>query len=787
MTRRLCTALIVGALLCAFGAQPAHADTWNQVLLFDWVYPGEPGYEALKQADTETGGNNWLTARMARGEKLPQASVRELAARLWDDARVDETTRATLKKLYTDEPQQLTTEAGELKALSNRLDESSKKLDDLQASLDANRYGKGSTPAVNMNMFGAYRSDHPSGIDQADSRGYLFGGLEVTLMSTVDKINYIINLGGFYNNNLDSNPAPYTEPTGWSTIGAASFQIPLSDGGLEVHLDDVVPIDFSPLTQSGIFPGVRDPFFVDVSQPYRGPTALTALDLNYPSASINQRGIYIRRQGATWYWPFSLTQLLYAPEDQVLMSYTYHMNTLAARLDEDVAGHWGLDEGRFYYVFQIVANDKDQILGQQFSGQPNDLPQSSLSHAFGFNTRVSSWGTEIKLDAALSQYNQVAASGQPALAFDDTAWLGNFIQPLGPIRLAVEAGAAGPKFLSGPRFQDYSQPGSTLNTIGYLTDETVGAPPPGNTLQWISYIKDPTILSNNSSRLALKGEWHGSWVSVGLFDGVQPQQNATTALVMTQPYLEGHDFDGFGFFRMFGAGYQPPPAPGAVPNPTINPILNTPYNQPFDDNSLHTLALFNVQTDGTGVDASGASYAVHWQRMSQYSYKGSEFATIMTKNGVGDNRFDADSVKTLNYAGGRLIFDLAALSGRELPLELDVIGLVTDLAAMPGVPSLQPVNYFNQQVSAAYMTGAVTPSFSVLTMLGYETWRSDHSYYPLNMQIVEYGTGCDWKLDSIVSGLEMNVRATDMEFQDLNISSRAISLLTIGTAMTLSY
>jgi hypothetical protein len=793
MTRRSCTALVVCALLGGFfGSQPAQADTWNQVLLFDWVYPGEPGYQALKQADTETGGNNWLTARMARGEKLPQASVRELASRLWDDARVDEATRATLKKLYTDEPQQLTTEAGELKALSNRLDESSKKLDELQASLDANRYGKGSTPAVNMDMFAAYRSDHPSGLDQADARGYMIGGLNVTLLSTLDKINFTIELDTRYSYGQDSAPA--VDSTLQPFLGGgASFQIPLSDGGLEVHLADTVDIDFSPLTQSGIFPGVQDPFFVDVTTAYRGPTALKALDLDYPSATIQQRGVYIRRQGAAWYWPFSLTQLLYAPQEQALLGFTAHLNYSAARLDEDISGRWPwLDTGRFYYVFQIAANDADQMYAEQFlPGGANiqNVPQKSTSHSLGFDMHQNNWGTEVKTDYAISHYQTQTFAGADIL-YDDSAWIADLIQPIGTLNVALELGAAGPKFLSGPKSYDYTQPGSTIDTIanlpgfnnlGLIVDhETVGDP---TNTQWFSYIKDPTILSNNSNRLALKAEWHGSWLSIGVYDGVIGQQVASNSLVMTQPYLEGHDFDGFGFYRMFGASYAAASPPGGAPYPVFGPSLGSA----FEDNSLNELSTFNQVTDGQGVDAKGNTYAVHWQRLLQYSYKGSDFATILTKNGVGDDRFADDSVKTLNYAGGRLIFDLASLSGRDLPLELDIIGQIRDLADLPGVPALGPAHYFNQQVTAAFLTGAVTPAITLLGMAGYETWRSDHSFYPLNMQIDEFGIGSDWKLDSLVSGLQMNLRATDMEFQDLNIYSRGLSLLTIGVAMTLSY
>ncbi len=82
-------------------------------------------------------------------------------------------------------------------------------------------------------------------------------------------------------------------------------------------------------------------------------------------------------------------------------------------------------------------------------------------------------------------------------------------------------------------------------------------------------------------------------------------------------------------------------------------------------------------------------------------------------------------------------------------------------------------------MGVAFLTAAMTQAFSLVGMAGYETWKSAHSYYPVNMQTREFGAGMDWKLDPIVTGLQFNLRVSEMDFDDLNIASRELSLLAL--------
>jgi hypothetical protein len=147
-----------------------------------------------------------------------------------------------------------------------------------------------------------------------------------------------------------------------------------------------------------------------------------------------------------------------------------------------------------------------------------------------------------------------------------------------------------------------------------------------------------------------------------------------------------------------------------------------------------------------------------------------------------------DSVKTLNYAGGNLLLDFAALSNRTQPLALNVVGEVRDLEATPAVPSLSgDTSLLNQQFIVGFLNVGLTDTLTLYGTMAYETWQSLHSYYPINMQVNEYGVGFDLNEDPIVTGLAFNFRASVMNFNDSNIAARAISLKTVSLGCTLNY
>ena len=299
-------------------------------------------------------------------------------------------------------------------------------------------------------------------------------------------------------------------------------------------------------------------------------------------------------------------------------------------------------------------------------------------------------------------------------------------------------------------------------------------------------INQPSVATNNTRQAALTGEWHGSWTSVGLYDGAQEQINATDAYVWTTPYIEGNQNDGYGWFRMFGNEFSQVPAASGTP------VIGG--TAPFNAGQLLQQS-FNKPTDGyaryrTGTGPGGqpvyAAMPVHWQQMSQFNNYETEFTTLLSQDGAGDGNVLADSAKTLNYAGIHLLFDIAALMNRNLPLEVTVVSEDRDLSTAPGLPG-GGSSLFNQQFEVAFLNWGVTDMVTLLGTAGFETWKTQQSYYPVDMQIREFGAGADMAADKFVTGMALNFRASWMNFEDLNIGSRELELFTLSLGTTLTY
>ncbi|HTB33901.1 MAG TPA: hypothetical protein VK842_03500, partial [bacterium] len=88
---------------------PLHAEDtdWRNVRLFDWIYSGEASYQLLKQAAEAAGNHGWVAQRLERGQKVPQASARDLALSLEDLDSLDPALKDGLKREFADESKQL--------------------------------------------------------------------------------------------------------------------------------------------------------------------------------------------------------------------------------------------------------------------------------------------------------------------------------------------------------------------------------------------------------------------------------------------------------------------------------------------------------------------------------------------------------------------------------------------------------------------------------------------------------------------------------------------------------
>jgi hypothetical protein len=275
--------------------------------------------------------------------------------------------------------------------------------------------------------------------------------------------------------------------------------------------------------------------------------------------------------------------------------------------------------------------------------------------------------------------------------------------------------------------------------------------------------------------MTAKAEWNAGWMALGLYEGIIPQTNPTDSRIVINPVLEGRSDNGFGWFRLFGETYAAvaPPVPPSGPGVTGVDAQNN----------------FNKQTAAPARygTAPGNVMNVNWQELSQVSYREVFFSTWLSQNGIGDNNLMAPVAKVINYMGARTSFDIASLFLRTLPSKLTVVGEFRDLALQPGMPSFDASNLFSQNFGFAVYEHGVTPSLTLLGRVAYETWKSNHSFYPLDMQTTEYGGGFDWRLDTFLTSLQLNFRMNLMLFDDLSRPDRAFSLSTFSLGSTLSY
>lgn len=779
--------LLILTLLATAGLRAA----WEQVTLFDWVYPGEPAYAALQSGAQQSGSKHWLVARLARGEKLPQASARDLASELMDDPNVDAQTKAVLKEKLSSEASALGVgeQSGALKSaetMAQQLDRASKRMDEIALTYKTNVYGKSSKPSMSMDAYNTLQLDNVGGRlgnpsagsmtspMQRRSKSFMLGGVKYNMSAAIDNVTVTLGLGLRYDagESMDLNSsrqAPYF-------IIGAGFLIPLDNGGLQVHLGEDYPVFISPLMLADINQEGREAFFIDFNNPYRPTPVVKLLDLAYPASPHGYHALAINKQGQSWYWPFNRSVFVYTPIDNNYFdSWNDAIYVTALRVDRDINSNSWMDPGFYYGAVIKSDSDTDALRATNRSVLPH---QGVETYGAGAEIHLLT-GTQLKADFASSNFSRELSVNGPRRVNSDIAYVATLVQPVGPLNFAFEYGAAGPYYLSSPQGGAHAQSAAMVDT---LTSDAVATPstvtksyfPTGTGSTWMTFIKDPAVLSNNTSRMVAKAEWNAGWVALGVYEGMISQTNPSDAHVVINPALEGRSDNGYGWFRLFGQTYA------GVASPPAASTGVTGYDAQQN---------FNFMTKGTAKwgPAAGNTVGVNWEEISQVSYREVFFSTWLTQNGVGDNNLLTPSAKVINYGGARATFDIAALLLRTLPSKLTVIGELRDLALQGGVPSVDASNLFSQNYGFAVYEHGITSALNVLGRVAYETWKSNRTFYPLDMQTTEYGLGFDWRLDPILTSLQLNCRGNYMVFDDLAFPNRNFSLTSFSVGTTLSF
>jgi hypothetical protein len=799
---------VILSLICLL-APHAHADggKWEEVLLFDWVYPGESSYADLKAAANQVGSSDWVSQRLQAGEKVPQASARELAWTLSKDPRVDQGLQSKLKSDFADEAAMMKETgdrdlASEVGAVAAQFDAMSRQMDDIDATFKRNTYGKGETPSSTLQVATGYRLNNASGILQGETHNYLEGGINFILNGTLDKATYTFSMGGIYWNNDES----YQESVrSFQSNADLNFVFPLFGSGLVVNLSQVNTVFLSNLLFSTITLTGRDLYAVDLDTTgvfYWVPGTLQELNMNYPAAVKSVSGLNIQTQGSSAWWPFTSTNFLFGPESDFWEQYTTAKFVYTGlRLEEDLGpkGRF-LDDLLFFGVGLNANRDAGLLLGAAIS---NLAPQTVNSYSVGVKAQLSS-GSSLNFEYSGTNVSAQNNPGQPVYNVNegDNAYLGTVVQPVGPFNIGLEAGMAGKDFLTGG-LPDWggvavvplasAQTGSVLSTTvqdPFTSTELDSTPAtakqfPNNLVQ-ITDLSEATLLSSNTSRYAAKGQWTGSWISLGLYDGTITQLTPSSAFVMTTPYIEGRTYNGYGWFQMIGQSYADPPAPDTPVSPASAP----PAPGPVQSNTgVRDQGLFNQPDDGYAIDPakSSAPLAVHWNYIGQHMYREAEYTVLLSEHGVGDNHVMPDSIKDINYAGGTLKLDFKSLFSRQRPMEFDIIGEDKDVAPQSGLPAFDAKNFFNQQYYVGFFDMGLTDKVDFLATSGYETWRTDQSYFPVFVQVKEFGAGFDLNLDQYLTGLKLHFRSTWTNLEDLMQGQRQFSFYTLGIGTLLNY
>jgi hypothetical protein len=420
-------------------------------------------------------------------------------------------------------------------------------------------------------------------------------------------------------------------------------------------------------------------------------------------------------------------------------------------------------------------------------------------------------------------------NGKPITGYtrkhSDMAWAAQLTQPLGLMSLALDLSYIGPLFyapaggirnqllITGPEGDPASsfygsptmwanplQPKARLEDGEAVTVSSEDA-------RWKTDIGSPVAFMGNSQKYGLSTEVGWSFVNLRVLGGVIGQINPTGPWITTSPYLEGGSV-GYMLESLMGGNYyfSPPPSNVGSPPTPIGPeniFVNTGY--PAGHNVGYYQQEFNRVTDAPATPAvfEGANEKNrHWHYIGHSGYRSMDFTVMLSKQGIGDNRILGtpasglgyeDKRKFTNYLAADLKFDFQSLFGRTLPFEVLSVVEIREVSASPGLPKFSDpahprelldgsdpeaelkIPYFTQTVSVGYLTYGITSMLSVVTMAGYETWRSNHSYQPLNIVVREFGVGFDLDMAPFLSGLDIIMRSRVLDLRDSFFGMRNFS------------
>jgi tetrahydromethanopterin S-methyltransferase subunit B len=807
----------------------AGASALDRARMFDWYYPSEPAYQLLKRVAVAQNRGGWLLSEMQANKSIPQASARELALDFFQNSGMSPEDKQALQSFFGPEAAAISNaNASELMGvdpLEAKFAQLNLRMNELEETLKKNNFNKQSYPTLTGVFITGYASNGANGMLSDNNQGYFAGSIDMTL-------NGQGNGGGFtfgWSQALDTQDRSTPDGRYYPTVkrSVPVFQMGWSDATFEVQLGGSHAVIRHALVQAiSSRPGAPNSFNVELESNWMANAGSTApeLKLGLPAGQGEFKNVIsLHKQGTAKYWPFQEFEVIYSPGgyDNALTS-KFAPNLWGTGVQSDLGSLWGLvDHELMYAVANGTFYDDDRLVPFSLSGESG----SSMAWGVGSETLLP-WAGQLYLEYGQTSLNvrnktklMTAATAdlqgyvKPITGFDrrygGDAFVAAYTHPFGVFVLGLEYSRINPLFtpqIGGVVVDANRGNGTLVNGVdntnisypypypgapkprGYVDSEGKAIIDSDQDLAWSTPFGGATGMMNNTEKTVLQAQLSYSWVSLGLFTGIASQIHPTGPWMHTNPIIEGGDGGKTGLiYQRMGGVWANPPAPlSANPNTT---------GQSFNCGACNEWT-FNRPADGNEIyNGSGSTNKIHWNAISQVDWRKLDYYVNFSEKGVGDSRIALPSIKYINYIAGTLTLNFQDLLGSPLPFVLQMYGESRDLAPQPGFTTFgnpgqagsPDMIFFNQSTYSAFLEYGWTQTLSSVAILGREEWHSNHSFFPINVGITNYGVGLNIDANKILTGLGIFLRVFTVTLDDYNIAQRQFRIWQSQLSTSLSF
>ncbi len=705
----------------------------------DMFASGTSPYAALKRAAEAAGSTSWLMPRLNDGRPVPQASARDLAMELLENDNVSADLKEDLRREFPSETKQFKdhrpANLAELEKLQPRIEAMEKRLDLITETMLKNVYDKGSFPSASVSFNTGYRDGAGHGLYLGHDATH-FASIQADIKGTLPDGAFAVTMGGHFD-----SPYPYGGNRTIIGISGAS----LSLGNYQVRFGERDSFNFSSL----VYAGMSIP---ESSLFHNSNSDVPTLGLAPVGVGPASELWDFRRLGQpTWWWPFNDAHILFSPHNQFYETWqSLKLYDMAGRLDLSPFQFGPVSDLKPYFSWVNTYTDRAQLEGAGFA---NALTQSNHAYALGFDMALEN-GSTVLLEGGYSDFTR----SDLVEGFQDTAVYALATLPLGDLTLALEGSQIGPRFLAGgndARLSANGQAGAFLDT---LMDDFERQGGRRGTFSYQSNIREPQGMTNNSRRLALKAELKTFWLTLGLHYAYSEQIEPSGPWIQSHFILTGKDYNGAGLFYRFGQSYA-----------TLGRALTAPPG-----GELNNQYAFAKPTLARAYYKNHAfNTPVYWHELSQLIYHETQTFILLSQQGVDDANTREDSRKTLNALKTTMAADFKPLFNRDLHSDLVLSNEIRDLSEGGGLAMLTDEHLLGQMSSDVTLRWGLSQDVDFRAILGYETWLTEQSLFPVRWAVRYGGVGMDFKMDEVLSGMWLYVNADRYEFDDSYFGERS--------------